>query len=130
MFREMGGKYAQSLHQFEEGSRRYFQKALANGSYFGLFGEIDGEIVAGGGVVICDWPGSPVNFDPKRAWILNIYVEPQHRRNGYARAITTALIDWCRSQGFQMVALHASEFGRGLYEKLGFKPTNEMRLVL
>jgi GNAT superfamily N-acetyltransferase len=57
-------------------------------------------------------------------------VEPEHRRQGLARSIMQHLIDWCRTQGFQSVALHSSEYGRALYEKLGFKSTNEMRLRL
>lgn len=130
MFREMGGKYRDSLAQFESASRRYFKDGLRDGTYFGLLAELTGAIVGGGGVVIANWPGSPLNFEPKRAWILNIYVEPQHRRQGLARAITEALIDWCRQNDFGSVALHASEYGRGLYEKLGFRPTNEMRLRL
>jgi hypothetical protein len=36
----------------------------------------------------------------------------------------------CRANGWPRISLHASELGRGLYEDLGFKPTNEMRLVL
>lgn len=130
MFREMGGKYRESLEQFEPASRQYFDAALRDGTYFGLMAELDGQVAAGGGVLIADWPGSPLNFEPKRAWILNIYVEPQHRRQGLAKAVTKALIDWCRQNGFSSVALHASEYGRGLYEKLGFQPTNEMRLIL
>jgi GNAT superfamily N-acetyltransferase len=130
MFREMGGKYEQSLDQFEQASRRYFQTAFRNGTYHGLFAEISGTIVAGGGIVIADWPGSPVNFEPKRAWILNIYVEPEQRRRGLARSITQVLITWCRENGFLSVALHASEYGRNLYEQLGFVSTNEMRLLL
>ena len=84
----------------------------------------------GGGVVIAGWPGSPRNFTPRRAWILNIYVEPAYRRQGFARAVIEALLHWCRENGFQSVALHASEHGRSLYEKIGFRPTNEMRLNL
>lgn len=126
----MGGKYLESRDQFESASRQYFDNALGDGTYFGLLAELDGQIAAGGGVVIANWPGSPLNFEPKRAWILNIYVEPQHRRQGLAKAVTEALIDWCRQNGFGSVALHASEYGRGLYEKLGFQPTNEMRLLL
>ncbi len=126
----MGGKYLESRDQFESASRQYFDTALGDGTYFGLLAELDGQIAAGGGVVIANWPGSPLNFEPKRAWILNIYVEPQHRRQGLAKAVTEALIDWCRQNGFGSVALHASEYGRGLYEKLGFQPTNEMRLLL
>ena len=128
MFGEMGGEYERRLGDFEQASRLYFESALRDGSYHGLFGAVDGKTVAGGGVVIAAWPGSPLNFDPRRAWILNIYVKPEHRGRGYARALTQALIEWCRSQGFRSIALHASEEGRTLYEKLGFAPTNEMRL--
>jgi GNAT superfamily N-acetyltransferase len=130
MFREMGGKYQQFLGQFESASRRYYEIALRAGTYYGVFAEIDSEIAAGGGILIADWPGSPLNFEPKRAWILNIYVEPQHRRKGLAKTITERLIEWCRHEGFQAVQLHASEYGRGLYQKLGFRGTNEMRLLL
>lgn len=130
MFREMGGKYRDSLEQYESASRRYFEPALKDSTYFGLFAELGSEIAGGGGVLIANWPGSPLNFEPKRAWILNIYVEPQHRRQGLAKALTWALIDWCQHNDFGSVALHASEYGRGLYEKLGFVPTNEMRLML
>jgi hypothetical protein len=41
-----------------------------------------------------------------------------------------ALIKWCRAEGFGSVSLHASPFGRPLYEQMGFLPTNEMRLFL
>jgi GNAT superfamily N-acetyltransferase len=128
MFREMGGEYECSLDQFEAASRSYLDSGLRDGSYVGFLGEIDGIVVAGGGIVIAAWPGSPLNFEPKRAWILNIYVDPAHRRRGFARIMTEALIDWCRANGFQSVALHASEYGRPLYEKLGFTSTDEMRL--
>jgi hypothetical protein len=40
------------------------------------------------------------------------------------------MIDWCRENGFINVGLHASDEGRPVYEQLGFKPTNEMRLEL
>jgi GNAT superfamily N-acetyltransferase len=128
MFREMGGRYAELLEQFEPASRSYFQIALTTGTYYGVFAELHGEVVAGGGIVIVDWPGSPLNLGPKRAWILNIYVEPRERRRGFARLIMETLIDWCRQNGFQSVALHASAHGHRLYEKLGFHSTNEMRL--
>jgi ribosomal protein S18 acetylase RimI-like enzyme len=130
MFREMGGRYRDSLEQYESASRKYFEAALQDGTYFGILAELGGEIAGGGGVLIAPWPGSPLNFEAKRAWILNIYVESEHRRQGLAKALTQLLIDWCRQNGFASVALHASEYGRGLYEKLGFQRTNEMRLIL
>ena len=130
MFREMGGDYERGLQAFENASRAYLVPALGDGSYYGELGELNGEVVAGGGILLAPWPGSPLNLDPRRAWILNIYVVPHLRRRGFARAITQSLIEWCRLKGFQSVALHASDYGRSLYENLGFKSTTEMRLRL
>lgn len=62
--------------------------------------------------------------------ILNMYVEKSYRRRGIARALMEKMIDWCRSEGFTQVCLHASNEGRPLYETLGFKPTTELRLDL
>ena len=36
------------------------------------------------------------------------------------------MIAYCRENGWPRISLHASDMGRGLYEELGFQPTNEM----
>ena len=130
MYLDMRVATEESADVFEDASRAYLEAALRDGGYYGLLAETaDGEVVAGGGVLIARWPGSPANRVALRAWILNIYVEPAWRRQGLARRVMEALLEWCRGQGFQSVALHASAEGRPLYEKLGFKSTNEMRLT-
>jgi GNAT superfamily N-acetyltransferase len=62
--------------------------------------------------------------------IVNVVTEQAHRRRGIARKLMEILIQWCRAGGFGSILLHASDEGRALYESLGFKPTNEMRLML
>ncbi|MFZ3213728.1 MAG: GNAT family N-acetyltransferase, partial [Terriglobales bacterium] len=64
------------------------------------------------------------------AWILNVYTYPEYRRQGIARRLMQTMIGWCRQAGFQAVSLHTSDDGRPLHESLGFKPTEEMKLVL
>jgi GNAT superfamily N-acetyltransferase len=54
----------------------------------------------------------------------------RERRRGVARQLMLTMIDWCRTQGFVQVDLHASKQGKPLYESLGFQPTTEMRLKL
>jgi GNAT superfamily N-acetyltransferase len=66
----------------------------------------------------------------RETYLLNVYVYPAYRRRGIASLLTQVSVDWCRGQGFASVSLHASQFGRPLYESLGFQPTNEMRLML
>jgi len=62
--------------------------------------------------------------------VVNVYVQPAYRRNGLARRLMVAILDWCRAQGIERIALHASNMGRPLYESLGFTATNEMVLYL
>jgi len=65
-----------------------------------------------------------------RGYVLNVYVEPAHRKRGLARAVIEAALDACRARRIRIVSLHASESGRSLYARLGFEPTTEMRLEL
>ena len=60
--------------------------------------------------------------------ILNVYTEPEFRKQGIARQIMSTILTWTREHGLRSVNLHASAEGRPLYEKLGFEATNEMRL--
>lgn len=131
MWWDMGRRDEHALELMEEAARDYFPAALADGGYRGFLA-IDpaGGLIGGGGVVISAWPGALGQRHPRRAMILNMYVEPQHRRRGIARALMMAMIAWCRENGFTSVGLHASDEGRSLYENLGFMPTNEMSLNL
>jgi GNAT superfamily N-acetyltransferase len=63
-------------------------------------------------------------------YIANVYVDPSFRRQGIARALTAAAIDWLRSIGCEVVRLQASRYGRPLYESMGFVSTGEMELRL
>ena len=131
MFEEMGFRDPAMLDQVEESSRVYFSEALRIGTYIAwLAATPNGRVVAGGGILIADWPGYPGENQAKRAWILNMYTEPEARRHGVAKQILEIMLDWCRSEGFSAVSLHASPAGRPLYESVGFQPTNEMRLPL
>ena len=131
MFEEIGFRDVAVLHRVEAVSREYFAEALRTGTYVGWMAEDSGgEVVGGGGIVVADWPGYPGENQAKRAWILNMYTEPRARRQGVARRLMQEMVEWCRSEGHGSVSLHASEWGRPLYENMGFQPTNEMSLKL
>ena len=111
-------------------ARTYLQHALPDGSCRAWLALHEQEIIGGGFLVIADWPGVPRCAGPHCPWILNVYVEPEFRHKGVARLLMKQMIEYCRNAGFPFVSLHASEDGKPLYEKLGFEPTNEMRLNL
>jgi GNAT superfamily N-acetyltransferase len=129
MWWDMGRRDEAALALMEEGAREYFNAAVRDGSYRGFLAVDErGQIIGGGGVVISAWPGVLGQRQPKRAMILNMYVERQYRRRGIARELMKAMIAWCKENGFIRVGLHASDEGRPLYESLGFKASNEMQL--
>jgi GNAT superfamily N-acetyltransferase len=131
MFRDMGNGTVEQLDRMVEATRPWLQHALTDGSYRGWLAQNPaGHVVAGGGVLISSWPARPEDCMTRRALILNVYTEPEARRQGLARRLMLLMIQWLKEQGFGSVVLHASDDGRPLYEKLGFLPTNEMRLRL
>ena len=131
MWWDIGRQDATALGLMESAASEYFPTAVADGSYKGFLAEVrSGTVIGGGGIVVSPWPGVLGQRQPRRAMILNMFVEREYRRRGVARALMAAMIDWCKLNEFASVGLHASEQGRALYEQLGFRPTDEMRLML
>jgi GNAT superfamily N-acetyltransferase len=131
MFEDMQEGTAEDLDRMIDATAPWLAKALADGSYRGwLAQDPQGRVVAGGGILVSSWPAGPRDPVTRRAVILNVYTETEVRRQGLARRLMLLMIQWLKDQGFSSVVLHASDAGRHLYETLGFRPTNEMRLSL
>ena len=130
MFADMGYGEEAQREAMSISARPFIKSALEDGSYRGWLVEDQDRVVAGGGVAIVGFQPTPFDPSPRRAWILNMYTEPPYRRRGLATELMRTMIGWCREQGLKSVALHASNAGRPLYEQLGFRPTNELRLTL
>lgn len=132
MFRDMGYGDEAVLDALVRTSRSFIQRCLCDGSYRGWFAiASDGRVAAGAGLLVTPWVAAP--HDPAqthRAYLLNVYTYAEFRKRGLARLLTEKSIDWCRDHGFKTLWLHASEYGRPVYESLGFQPTNEMKLTI
>lgn len=109
---------------FREWLRRKMEKA----EYLGWFADTGEAIAAGVGVWLIDCPPSMRAEGNWRGEILNVFTEPSHRRQGFARVLMEAAIAWCDAHGIS-VMLHTTSFGRPLYESLGFVPRDEMELI-
>ncbi|MGB9233273.1 MAG: GNAT family N-acetyltransferase [Terriglobales bacterium] len=129
MFRDMNEGTPEELDRMVEVARPWLKKALADGSYRHWLAIDDaGRVAGGGGVLLSPWPANPHDPCAERAIILNVYTELEFRRQGVARQVMQSILAWIKTHGLRSVNLHASDEGRHLYEALGFKPTNEMRL--
>ncbi|MBI3578928.1 MAG: GNAT family N-acetyltransferase [Ignavibacteriales bacterium] len=131
MFEDMGYNDSMSLDLMLATSTPLIQRGLEKGTYRGWLVETPtGEVIAGGGIIILDFHSHPQDPKPRRAWVVNMYTEYAYRRRGLARLLMNTMIEWSRAEGMRFLYLHASDNGRSLYETLGFKPTNEMKINL
>lgn len=117
-------KLPESLPLFTD----WVRERLTTGEYIGLMA-LDGEtLAASAGLWQMPFPPGPLNQVPVRAYILNVYTDPAYRRRGLAKQLVSQLVEEARTLGLNVVELHASNAGRPIYEKLGFKDTNQMRI--
>jgi GNAT superfamily N-acetyltransferase len=85
-------------------------------------------IVAGGGLLLMDFPPHYLDVGAVRGYLLNFYVDPDWRGQGLAYKLLRTAVEETQRRGIGVVSLHASVYGKPLYERNGFKISNEMLL--
>lgn len=131
MFEDMGhADEIEMLDGIDASFLGWVRERLERGVYYGFLAENEeGEVVAGAGCWIIEWPAHIFDLNTKRAYVLNVYTEKTHRGHGLARRLMETILDFCEARGLNVIVLHASPFGKPLYESMGFTASNEMRLV-
>jgi GNAT superfamily N-acetyltransferase len=131
MFQDMGYTDGAALDSMSTKFRVWVLERMNRGDYHAwLVTSPDGEVAAGAGLWLMDWPPHMIGHGARRGNIVNVYTLGNFRRRGLARWIMEAILLWCRENDIDVVILHASPTGKSLYESLGFSSTNEMRLQL
>ncbi len=129
MWENMGVKDRKALALADVVYRRWARKRLRDGTLLGWLVEGRGGMIAGGG---CLWlqpiqprPGRSEGFQP---YLLSMFTVPAFRGKGVASRVVREAAKWTRRKGYPSLRLHASEMGRRVYRRHGFKRTWEMRL--
>lgn len=131
MFHDMGFNDDAALERMDDAFCMWLTNKMTSGLYRGWFAVSEaGEDVAGAGLWLNEWIPHP--YDPRtvRGYVLNVYTEKAHRKQGLAKRLVSEILDFCRERDIHVVALHASDEGRHIYEALGFAESNEMRIRL
>lgn len=117
------------MEEVKAQSRRYYQKALGDGSHIArlvLHGE---RLVGTGGVSFYEIMPTYHNPGGRKAYLMNLYTAPACRRRGIAWKTLDLLVQDCLSRGVTAISLEATSMGRPLYQRYGFVPMeNEMEL--
>lgn len=60
--------------------------------------------------------------------VSSVFVAPEHRGRGLARAVVTAGLSWLQEMGAEVVDLHATPDAERLYRSLGFSEARSLAL--
>jgi GNAT superfamily N-acetyltransferase len=127
MFASMPNPQDTVLDAMSRAFEPWVRERIADGRYLGWIVEGEGRVTASAGMMIVDWPPHPLHpEDDRRAYLLNVFVEPEFRKRGLAHSLVEHCLDEARRRSIRVVTLHASDAGRPVYEKFGFHPTSEM----
>ena len=114
----------------EKESYAYYRHALKTGEHIAYLVYDNGKFIGAGGVSFYQVMPTYHNPTGKKAYIMNMYTNPEYRRQGIAYHTLDLLIKDARKQGISQIALEATDMGRPLYERYGFiKMEDEMELV-
>ena len=130
MFADMRDAAETVLEEMAQNFEPWVRRMIAEDKYAGWITRDDEREVGSAGLLILDW--APHFLDQRcgqRGYILNVFVEPEYRGRGIAKALTLECMAEAKRRGIGVVALHASKKGQPVYEKLGFKTSNEMLFV-
>jgi GNAT superfamily N-acetyltransferase len=132
MWREIRRWHPGDLDRADPAYRQWVRRETTAGRFFGFVVESGaGRVVGSGAVWLQPAQPRPGRLSrPYLPYILSMYTEPSHRGRGVASELVLAMVQWAKARGYARITLHASRFGHSVYQRLGFRESNEMRLTL
>ncbi|MCF2139004.1 MAG: GNAT family N-acetyltransferase [Candidatus Lokiarchaeota archaeon] len=107
-------------------SRDYFLKNVPSSKFIGWIAIIqEKQPIGAGGLVVDRHPPGPSNLSGKIGYIMNIVVIEEYRRQGIGEKIMRSIIAYLKKHNISVATLHATDIGKSLYQKLGFKLRND-----
>ena len=101
----------------EVANRSYYRREIPNGGHIACMAEPQ---IGCGGLCLYDEMPSPDNPTGRCAYLMNIYVRPEYRGEGYGKDIVTWLIREAQILGITKIYLESSACAKPMYSQLGF----------
>jgi GNAT superfamily N-acetyltransferase len=102
-------------------NRDYFREKLPTGEFVAFLAETGGVIVGTGGIVVYRAPPTQGNPTGIEGYVMNMYTVPSYRGRGIATRLLDHLVEHVRDLGGRRAWLRASDSGRPVYHRYGFR---------
>jgi len=112
------------LNDLKEANKSYFNSALKDDSFAAWLALHGDKIIATSGLSFSVVPPYPKCLDGKAAYIMNMYTLKDYQKQGIGTELLKRIVEEAKIRGYKKITLNATETGRKLYEKFGFKEVN------
>lgn len=107
--------------------RTWLENHLQRQTYYGFVVEREAAPAASIGLMALDWPPHPEHpLEAQRGYILNLYVEPQHRKKGLAKKLMSLADIEFAKRGISFYILHPTAVAKPIYTSLRWTDSGEM----
>lgn len=121
----------ENMEEIISTSRQYYQDSFCNNSHVAYLVFDDNKVIGSGGVSFFQILPTYLNPTGKKSYIMNMYTKPEYRRKGIAFQMLDLLVNAALSRKINFIYLEATDIGKPLYTKYGFKDLdNEMNLII
>ena len=112
-----------------EANETYFREYFARGQMEEWVCEDGGRIVATGAIIWYGFPPSFTNGEGLKAYITNIYTDPEYRGRGLATKMLALLEERTRERKVCRIWLEASKWGKPVYKRYGFSVNDDVMTI-
>lgn len=102
------------------GAADYFRRKAGEADQVNLVARLGGRVVGCAAMILEERPARPGEARPLGGFVHNVYVLPEERGKGVAKALMERLRAEAEARGVSRINLRASEAGRPLYLGLGY----------
>ncbi|MGN0404991.1 MAG: GNAT family N-acetyltransferase [Bariatricus sp.] len=117
------------MTEVEKQSYEYYSKALREGAHTAYLVFDDTKFIGAGGISYYRVMPTYHNPSGNKAYVMNMYTDPDYRRKGIAYKTLDLLVSDAKSRGVNVISLEATDMGRPLYEKYGFVKMNDEMIL-
>jgi GNAT superfamily N-acetyltransferase len=129
MWEDLGVEDRRALDEQDRVYKRWARTRLKNKTLIGWLAVTrDGKVTAIGCLWLQSMLPKPGNNRMLQPYMFSMYTIPSFRGKGIASRILREAVRWGKRNHFLSLGLHASEIGRRVYSRVGFKRTWEMRI--
>jgi len=106
-------------------NKDFLSQSLADGSFMQWLALDGTKIVGSSSASIYVLPPNTMRPSGKVAYIGNMFTYPAYRKQGIATKLFSLSVDSAKEVGCGEIGLHATEMGRPIYEKYGFRKNED-----